>query len=347
MGPILLVVVLLFVNGFFVALEFALVGSRGSRLEPMAAGGDRRAIRSLAAMRELNVQLAGAQLGITIASLVIGLVGEPAIGHILESWGHRLSFVPEGWVQPIGYVLGLLVIVFLHMVIGEMVPKNLTLTRPESTLRLLIGLDRLYLAIARPLVRALTWIANIGVRMFGVEPRDELSDVHTVEELQMLVTASHEEGAIPDLSAGLLAGVLDFAGQTVGEVMVDRASICAVPAAATITEIEQIVRTRAHTRVLVLGADGLDDVVGFVHSKDLLAIGDESLAEPLPGRMVRRIISTTVDESLETLLVRMRRRRTHVAVVRGADESTVGLVTLDDLLEELVGDITDEEVGPD
>lgn len=342
MLPFVVIVVLLLVNGFFVALEFALVGSRRSRIEPLAAAGDRRAIRSMAAMRELGVQLAGAQLGITIASLVLGLLGEPAMARLFEHWGHRFDVVPEAWVQPIGYVLGLLVIVFAHMVIGEMVPKNLTLARPERTLAVVVGPNRLYLAVARPVVRALTWISNLGVRAFGVEPADELSDVHTVEELQMLVSASHEEGAIPDLSAELLSGVLDFAGQTVDCVMVPRERICAVPVDASVAEIETVVRERAHTRTLVVGESGLDDVVGFLHAKDLFAIDAAVVDEPLPNRLVRRIISTTEDESLESLLLRMQRRRIHVAVVRGVDDATVGLVTLDDLLERLVGDIADE-----
>lgn len=345
MAPFVVIVVLLLVNGFFVALEFALVGSRTSRLEPIAAAGDRRAQRSLSAMRELGVQLAGAQLGITIASLVLGLVGEPAMAKVFEHGAERLPFLPESWIRPVGYVLGLLVIVFAHMVVGEMVPKNLTLTRPESTLRVLVGPNRWWLAVARPLVRSLTWIANLGVRAFGVEPRDELSDVHTVEELQMLVSASHEEGAIPDLSAELLSGVLDFAGERAGDVMVDRASICAVPVDASVAAIEDVVRERAHTRVLVVGEEGLDDVVGFIHSKDLLAVDADDLDGPLPHRLVRRNLVTTEDESLESLLLSMQRRRIHVAVVVGPDESTVGLVTLDDLLERLVGDITDEVGG--
>lgn len=345
MWPFVVIVLLLIVNGLFVALEFALVGSRRSRLEPLAASGDRRAQRSLAAMRELGLQLAGAQLGITVASLVIGLVGEPAMAKVFEGLGDRLSFVPESWVKPIGYSFGLLVIVFAHMVIGEMVPKNMTLTRPESTLRVLVGPNRLYLAVARPVVRALTWLSNLGVRAFGVEPRDEVSVVHTVEELQVLVSASHEEGAIPELSAELLSGVLDFAGERVEDVKVPRASIVAVPVDATSAEIERVAQEATHTRLLVVGEGGLDDVVGFVHSKDLFAIPASDVEEPLPRALVRRIISTTGDEPLETLLVRMRRRRIHMAVVRDADDdTTTGIVTLDDLLDRLVHDIIDESI---
>ncbi|MSW56746.1 MAG: DUF21 domain-containing protein, partial [Actinobacteria bacterium] len=157
MWPFVVIVVLLAVNGFFVALEFALVGSRRSRLEPMANAGDRSAIRALAAMKELSIQLAGAQLGITIASLVLGLVGEPAVAHSIESLAHHASWIPQGWVHPMAAVIGLLIIVFAHMVLGEMVPKNLTLTHPESVLKVVSGPNRLYLLFARPLVIVLNW----------------------------------------------------------------------------------------------------------------------------------------------------------------------------------------------
>ncbi|MSY91948.1 MAG: DUF21 domain-containing protein, partial [Actinobacteria bacterium] len=157
MWPFLLIIVLLAVNGFFVALEFALVGSRRSRLEPLADAGDRSAIRALAAMKELSVQLAGAQLGITVASLLLGLIGEPAFAHFIESVAHHASWIPQGWIRPISSVIGLLVIVFAHMVLGEMVPKNLTLTHPESVLKIVSGPNRLYLLFARPLVIVLNW----------------------------------------------------------------------------------------------------------------------------------------------------------------------------------------------
>ena len=143
MWPFVVIVVLLVVNGLFVALEFALVGSRRSRLEPLAAAGDRSAIRALASMKELSIQLAGAQLGITIASLVLGLAGEPAVAGLIENLAERASWIPSSWVHPIAAVIGLLLIVFAHMVIGEMVPKNLTLTHPETVLRITSGPNRL------------------------------------------------------------------------------------------------------------------------------------------------------------------------------------------------------------
>jgi CBS domain containing-hemolysin-like protein len=343
MWPFVVIVVLLAVNGFFVALEFALVGSRRSRLEPMANAGDRSAIRALAAMKELSIQLAGAQLGITIASLVLGLVGEPAVAHSIESLAHHASWIPQGWVHPMAAVIGLLIIVFAHMVLGEMVPKNLTLTHPESVLKVVSGPNRLYLLFARPLVIVLNWFGNMGVRMFGVEPKDEISDTHSAQELAVLVSVSHEEGAIPNFSAELLSGVLDFGQRTVASVMVARESVAAVSVQATPRELEEAVRELGHTRLLVVGDGGIDDVRGFLHAKDLLTIPDSEIDSPVPPRLVRPTLETECEKGLEELLKKMQSTRVHFATVYNDDESTAGIVTLDDLLEELLSDLTDDE----
>lgn len=345
MWPFIVIIVLLAANGFFVALEFALVGSRRSRLEPLADAGDRSAQRALDSMKELSVQLAGAQLGITIASLILGLVGEPAVAHLLENFAHHVSWIPERWVHPIAVVIGLLVIVFAHMVLGEMVPKNLTLTYPETVLRFVSLPNKVYLFVARPLVIVLNWFGNMGVRLFGVEPKDELADAPSAQELAVLVSVSHEEGAIPDFSAELLSGVLDFSQRTVSSVMVDRNSVAAVSANTTPRELDDAVRSLGHTRLLVVGEDGLDDVRGFVHAKDLLTVGEQDIDRPISPRLLRRPLTAECDRSLESLLAEMQRTRSHFAVVRNDDESLAGIVTLDDLLEELLSDLTDELAG--
>ena len=342
--PLIAIVALLAVNGFFVALEFALVGSRRSRLEPLAEQGNRSALRSLDAMRELSVQLAGAQLGITIASLLLGLVGEPAIAHLLAGGIGNLPGVPDGWVHPVAVVCGLLIVVFAHMVVGEMIPKNLTLSHPETTLRIVSGPNRIYLVVARPFVRVLNVVANMGVRLFGVEPRDELASAHTVEELAVVVAASRHEGAIPGFAADLLAGVFEFGSRQVGSVMVPRARIAAVPFGATVADAEAIAVDQGHSRLPVLGDGGLDDIVGFLHTKDLLTLDPESSSGQIPSRLRRATLSVLPETMLESLLLSLRRTQTHFAIVVDDDLKTVGIVTLDDLLEELVGEITDKPV---
>ncbi|MEX1216890.1 MAG: hemolysin family protein [Acidimicrobiales bacterium] len=342
MWPFVMIVVLLAVNGFFVAFEFALVGSRRSRLEPMAAAGDRSAGRALFAMKELSIQLAGAQLGITVASLVLGLVGGLAVVEVLEPLAQRIAFIPDGWTHSIATILGLLIIVFAHMVIGEMIPKNLTLTSPESVLKVLTGPNRLYLFIARPLLIVLNWFGNVGIRLCGVEPKDELSDLHSAKELALLVSVSQEEGAIPDFSAELLSGVLDFSLRTVASVMVQREFVAAASVSATPNELAEMIQIVGHTRLLLVGESGIDDVQGFLHTKDLLAVLDHDLDIPLSSRLVRRPLVTGREESLEILLERMQSTQVHFAVVANDDESTAGIVTLDDLLEELLSELTDE-----
>jgi CBS domain containing-hemolysin-like protein len=340
--PFVVIIVLLAANGFFVALEFALLGSRRSRLEPLAEAGDKGAQRSLAAMRDLNAQLAGAQLGITVASLILGLVGEPAMAGLLEPVVEVLPFVPEGWTHAVGGIIGLVIVVFAHMVLGEMVPKNVSLAHPEGSLRALTVPNRAYLAVVRPLVWVLNVLSNVGVRAFGVEPRDELASAHTAEELAVLVATSREEGTIQGFAAELLSGVLDFSGREVASVMVPRDRICSVTATATPADAEAVVLAQGHSRLPVTGTGGIDDVLGFVHAKDLLQMPVAVLDRPLPPRLLRRMLVVPRERSLEDLLLAMRRSRVHFALVTEPDGTTAGIVTLDDLLEELVGDITDE-----
>ena len=342
-GALVVIVALLAVNGFFVAVEFALLGSRRSRLEPRAEAGDRTSRLGLAAMSDLSMQLAGAQLGITIASLVLGLVSEPAVASGLVAIAEWAGVGHGAWVHPVALVISLLLVVFAHLVFGEMVPKGLALAHPEFTLRLVVVPARAWLFVSRPVVVALNAISNLGVRAFGVEPRDELATSHTAEEIAVLVAVSHEEGAIPETAAELLSGVLEFGDATVREVMIGRSSIVAVPVSMTVRDVEAISRETVHQRIPLAGDGGLDDIIGFVNAKDLAVLPAEAIDQPIPTRLVRRNLVVGQDEALDDLLRAMRRTRVHLAIVVGADESTVGLVTLDDLLNELVGELLDDD----
>jgi CBS domain containing-hemolysin-like protein len=336
---------LLLANGFFVALEFAVVGSRTTKLESEAAEGDRAATHALAAVREVNLQLSGAQLGITMASLGLGVVTEPAVAELLAT--------PLGWLglghdvaHGVAVVAALTIVVFLHMVVGEIVPKNIALTDPEQTLVRLAPWDRVYLAVFRPIIRLLNAVGNLGVRAFGVHPVDELHTAHTADELAMMVAASREEGVIEDFAADLLAGVLDFGDLTVADVMAPREAVDHVGQQTSVAEAERLIVERGHSRLPVVGRD-LDDVRGFIHAKDLLVLPPSAAHEPVPARLVRRMLVVRQDRTLEDLLLTMRRTRVHFALVTATDDGasaprTAGVVTLEDLLEELVGDILDE-----
>jgi CBS domain containing-hemolysin-like protein len=340
-GSLLLTAVLVVVNGFFVGNEFALVGSRRSRLEELAAEGQRGARAALDASSDLTMQLAGAQLGVTVASLGIGAVGEPTVAHLFESALGAVVELPHGLVESVGFLLGLSVVVFCHMVIGEVVPKNLALAGPEPALLWMAPVGRAYLRVTRPLVWLLQRLANAGVRLLRVEPRDELTSAHTASELAVMVAESHEEGLIEEFAHDLLAGVLDFGDRDVSSVMVPRDQVVTVSRRATVAEVEQVVVRSGHSRLPVIDAD-VDTVLGFVHAKDLLTLPADAHDQPLPLRLVRRMLVVTQDRSLEDLLLAMRRARIHFAVVVDEGRGTVGVVTLEDLLEELVGDILDE-----
>ncbi|MGZ4710858.1 MAG: hemolysin family protein, partial [Acidimicrobiales bacterium] len=295
----------------------------------------------VAALRTLSTQLSGAQVGITVTNLAIGFLAEPAISRLVAG-PLGAAGVPAGAVPGVSLGLGLALGTAATMVFGELVPKNLAMADPERTLRWLVLPNRAYLVVFRPAVKALNLLGNVGARAFGVQPRDELGNVPTAEELTVMLTASRDEGLIEDFAHELLTGVLDFGERAVTTVMVPRTEICSITPSTTLRQAESLVIESGHSRLLLQGADGLDDVRGFVHAKDLLTIDPELADRPVPLRLVRRMLVVPVDRTLEDLLLSMRRARVHVAVVTDADGRTAGLVTLEDLLEELVGDILDE-----
>jgi CBS domain containing-hemolysin-like protein len=339
--PLVATLLLLLLNGFFVAWEFGLVGSRREKIEPLAVAGSKRAQAALSGMADLNLQLAGAQLGITMASLGIGFVSEPALADWLEHLVEGRIDIPTGVIHTVAFVIALTIVVFLHMVIGEMVPKNATLADPERTLMWTALPAKVYVTVFRPIIWGLNHASNIGIRLFGVEPRDELSAVHTAEELAVMLGESHDEGYIEEFAHELLTGVLDFSERDAAFVMVPRDQVVVVARSATVTEVERAMVESGHSRVPLVEHD-VDSVVGFVHSKDLLALGPDDYDRPIPQHLVRTMLEVPLDGLLEDLLMEMRRRRVHFARVTDADLRTAGVVTLEDLLEELVGDILDE-----
>jgi CBS domain containing-hemolysin-like protein len=334
-------VLLLFANAFFVAVEFALIASRRARLEALAEEGSNRARHALESLRDLNLQLAGAQLGITMASLLLGFVAEPTVAKLIERGIEQFADVPDRLLHTIGFAIALTIVVFLHMVIGEMVPKNIAIASPERTLLALTALNRLYLFLFRPVIRLLNALANAGVRVLGASPRDELVAAHTAEEIANMLGESREEGLIEEMAHQLMTGALDLGERDVASVMVGRAGVVWVPRAATPAEAEEVVVDSGHTRLVVCG-DGIDDVLGFVHAKDLLTVPAAARRRPLPLSRIRRMLVLDPGTHLDDALVAMKRARAHLAIVAGEDGRTLGLVTLEDVIEAVVGDIRDE-----
>ncbi len=341
MTAILLGVVLLVANALFVAAEFASIAARQTSLEARAAGGSRAASTALGLARNIQLQLAGAQLGITMASLGLGSVFEPYVDEQLVrlfEWGP----VPESVLHPLAFVISLLIVVFLHTVLGETVPKNLAITAPESTLTTLALPYRAYLWLFRPAIAVLNLAGNLGTRALGITPGTELERASSPAAIAAMVEASHEEGLIEEFAHGLLAGALALSNRTSAEIMTPWDDVVTVTPGATPADVEALVLHRGHSRLPIVAASG--DVRWFVHAKDLLALGIGERNRAVPERFWRRLLVTAPADSLENLLRDMRRGRIHLALV--VDPSgggrPLGVVSLEDVLEELVGEIRDE-----
>jgi CBS domain containing-hemolysin-like protein len=224
-------VLLLAANAFFVGAEFAIISARRSAIEPLAEAGDRRARTVLWAMENVSLMLACAQLGITVCSTSLGVVAEPAIAHLIEDPLHALG-VPESWTHPIAFVVALLVVVYLHVVFGEMVPKNLAVSGPDRAV-LMFGPPLVFVArVVRPVIVGLNWLANHTLRAAGVEPRDEVASAFTAEEVHSIVERSQAEGLLED-DQGLLTGALEFSDRLARDVMVTSDALVTLDPGAT------------------------------------------------------------------------------------------------------------------
>ncbi len=339
-GGLIATFLLLLANAFFVATEFALIASRRTKLETLAEDGSRSAQIALDAHRDLALQLAGVQLGVTMASLGIGYVAEPTIGGGIESGLLSLG-LPTSAAASAGFIFALAVVVLLHLVIGEMLPKSLTLADPESAILLLAWPQRIYVAVFRPIIRVLNGLANAGVRLFGVEPKDDLATVASADEIAVMLATSRAEGLLAPSEHELLTGALDFGDREVASVMIPRDQVVTVRAVDPVRAIEALIVERGHSRLPVIGS-GPDDVLGFIHAKDLLKLPESVRNRPYPTPRLRRMLILPATMPLVDVLVRMQRLQLHLAIVVDDTQRTIGLVTLEDVLEALVGAIRDE-----
>lgn len=332
---------LLIANGFFVGAEFALLAARRTKLETMAAEGSTGAINAIKSIRELNFMLAGVQLGITMASLGLGYVGEPAVAHLLENAVGQFVELPSGLLHALSLIVALTIVVFLHMVIGEMAPKNMAISDPEkAAVRLAVPL-RLYANAFRPFINLLNALSTWVTTRFGVEPTKERLSVFTVEEIGAMVRTSARGGTIDRFEERLLSGAVELGERDAGAAMLPRTELSALPYTATPEEIEAMVVESGHSRIPIY-QDDLDNILGFFHAKDLLQIPPEMRDRPIPRRLVRQMLVVPESRKLRPLLIDMRRQRIHVALVLDEHGGTAGIVTLEDLIEELVGEIRDE-----
>jgi CBS domain containing-hemolysin-like protein len=337
---LVIALLLLVANAMFVGAEFALIASRSSKIERLAEAGDRRARVALRSSRELSFMLSAAQLGITMASLGLGYVAEPALAHIFEDLFHGFS-MPSGLSHSIAFAIALLIVSFFHMVFGEMAPKNIAISDPEKSALLLAFPFRAYAVLFKPFIWFFNTIGNAGTRLLGIEPQDERSDVHTASEIGLIITESAKGGLLDRFEHRLLSGAASFGERDAGSAMVPRTELVAVPADISSIEMEGVVVASGHTRIPVYEGD-LDNILGFFHSKDLLRIPPERYEAPIPRTSIRPMLVVPESKKLHPLLLEMRRERKHVSLVIEEHGGTAGVITMEDLLEELVGEIRDE-----
>ena len=325
-------------NGAFVALEFGLLGAMKSAIDAEATAGRKSALAAQRLQRDVLTTLGGAQLGITICSLVIGRLAEPAVASVIERLVNEFAEISETVLHSVSFAIALALVVVVHMVLGEMVPKNLAITGPERTLLLLARPMALYLSLARPVIRMFQGFSNGLLGLFRVEPTSELDESTTSAELALMVDESHDQGLIDSQEYALIESAIAFGQMPATSVMAQIDHVHSVSVDSEIVEIEdQIVKT-GHTRLVVHGAD-MNDVRGFVHSKDLLGIKEKK--QSLAPDLIRPMLRVDPESTLPDVLQLMRRSQIHLAVVT-SEGTNSGVLTLDDVMRGLVGPLLQE-----
>lgn len=330
---LVLATLLVLANGFFVGAEFALVSVRRSQIEPL---GTARARQVLYGLERLPQMMAAAQFGITLCSLTLGAVAEPTVAHLLEPLFEAIR-LPDGMVHPLGYVIALAAVVFFHLVIGEMVPKNLAMAAPEKA-ALWLSPGLVYFArLCKPITVALGACAQAILRLFRVEPKDEVEAVVTSEQLNRLLEDSGQAGLLDPEERERLEDALELGSRPVTDVLLRRESLVTVTPSVTPGEIVRLTARTGYSRFPVAAGTGV--FMGYVHVKDVLDLEDSERA--VPQHVWRPMTTLRAELPLDDALTVMRRAATHLAQVADASGKVLGLVALEDVLELLVGEVRD------
>ncbi|MGW0823122.1 hemolysin family protein [Streptomyces sp. NPDC002845] len=322
----------LLTNAFFVGAEFALISVRRSQIEPRAHAGNKRARMTLWALEHLSAMMATAQLGITASSLVLGAVAEPAIAHLLEP-GFEAAHLPHGLVHPIAFVIALTLATYLHMLIGEMVPKNIALAAPVPT-ALLLGPPLVALTRAlKPVIFGINAFANALLKLLRVEPKDEVESVFTDDQLARMVVDSSEAGLLSPADGERLRDALELGTRPVGEILVPAQRMRTVDHTITPARLERTAAGAGYSRFPVTGQDGA--LLGYLHIKDTLGRTDRH--RPFPRGALHPVTRVRIDTPLDDTLTALRADGSHLAAVLGESGKVIGFVTMEDVLSELVG----------
>ncbi len=337
-GALWLGLVLLLGNAYFVCAEFALVSARRTKVEPKAAAGSRVARTTLRAMEQLSLMIAAAQFGITVCSLGLGAVAEPAVAHLIEPVA-ELVHLPDSWLHPLSFAVALALVVYLHVVLGEMVPKNLALAGPERAAMVLGPPMYAMVTVLKPIVRGLDAVANGVVRLLRIEPRTEVTSTFTLEEVEAMVDESRDEGMLDQSEYERLSGALGFTSRTVAEVLLPLDRVETVDRGARARDVEKRCAETGYSRFPIVGADG--SLTGYLHIKDVLRADPHGRARVVEDKWVRPLASVRVTDTLVKALQILQAQGAHMARVVDDEGVLLGVATLEDVIEELVGEIRD------
>ncbi len=332
------VVALIAANGYFVAVEFAFVAARRSRLLEQADQGDRRSKRAVDVHKRLSFMLSGAQLGITVTTLLVGFIAEPAIASVIEPVLVAVG-IPESATFGIALTLALVLATMAQMVFGELAPKNLAIAKPEAVARSLASSMWLFLRLAGPIIRLFDGAANRLLRLVGVEPVEELRGAVSTQELDLIVDSSAESGHLTESQAALLERAINFGELEASDAMVPWNRVVTIDVDATAADLRDLMAS-THSRFPVVDVDG--QVQGIVHAKDLLGVGRADYDTTVVSQFSHEILAVPEAAGLNVVLAELRSRATEMAIVIDEYGGPAGVVTLEDIVEELVGDIEDE-----
>jgi CBS domain containing-hemolysin-like protein len=335
---ILLALLLLMGNAFFVAAEFALVAARRTQIEPRADAGSRVARTTLRAMENMSLVIGVNQLGITVCSLVLGAVAEPTAAKLLVPLLHT-AHAPESLRHPIAVTVGLAIVVYLHVVLGEMIPKNIALAGPDRAALVLGTPIWAIVSVTRPVIVGVNALASAVLHLIGVRLMDEVSSTYTREEVAALVEESRGEGLLEESEYDRLSGALGFTEKTVSTVLMPPATLQTVRRGSTGADVEALCAATGYSRFPVVGS--ADELVGYLHIKDVLETDEARRARPVEDKWIRPFAPVRADDLLHDTLEQLQRRGAHMARVVDAEGRTLGVATLEDVIEELVGEIRD------
>lgn len=345
---IALTALLIAANAFFVAAEFSLISARRDRLEALAEQGRQSAVTVIRAGEQLSRMLAGAQLGVTVCSILLGRIGEPAVADLLAP-AFRLAGIPDPLLHTVSFVVALTIVVALHLLLGEMVPKNIALAGPETAAMLLIPPYLVYMAAARPFIVFYNWCANITLRAIRVEPKDELEITVSTVELSEMIAESVSAGLLDLEEYTRLTRALQIRTRVVADVALPIGDIRAVPVAATgrgptVAAIEKAFTQTGYSRFPVVDQG---EFVGYLHIKDVLLLSETPTGLAAAGdavvdvAVVRPLPRIPASLPLADALSRLRRRNSHLALAVTEDGTAAGMVTLEDMVEDVVGTVRD------